>query len=879
MPNITFYIPGDPASEFQAPLEKGVITVGRVEGNDIVLPTGEISRRHVRIGLKDGRVFVEDMGSSNGTFVNAQKIGGQVLLGPNDVARIGPWEFKLAVAGAARGQAPAPAVADGLMATKAGKAQGVAAAKPTAPHAAPAARPGFVLLIRDKRTRQETEQPLPEGETILGRVAPANVVLPSDGVSRRHLSLTRTGDLVVMRDLGSSNGTFVNGHRIPECSLGPQDVVEVGDYEILAGPERGAPAAVVASAVVEKARSAGAAAVALGDASSVRARARKPGSRTFLIKEGEQSREILSPAITVGRMKENDIVLLTDLASRHHASLSAAGDKLKLVDPGSSNGTYVNDKLVSECMIGDGAEIIIGDFVLQIGITAEAYVVEVKSISERRADPLDSATDPLDQGIRVESVRLSNKDLRNVPVLDALDPELLNKLVPLSQVGAVPPGQPVYFPGRISDKLYVVISGRVDEVHTSEKGQKRVLTSYGPGDFFGDSTVTSGGAGNVACVTAQQTVLLGVPRDEITKYQKRCKPFAKILDERYREKALESHLKEIGLFRSVDAAAIKDLMQKAKLHSFSKNDVIIKEGDEGDSFYLVRSGYCKIHKAKKAEQQKKKGKEDFASFGHKLADGTSAEGEQILAYVRAGTYFGEQAIMTGQPRAASVTAMTEVELVQIMKEDFQPLLDRFPEIGVEIRKTLEVRQLKAIEASESTFYGRMMDFVVEQGVISTSNILVVDLHKCIRCDDCIRACTAHHGQSRFTMKGVRFDNLLIVSSCRNCQNPECLIGCPTGNITRDLNGEIHFADKCIGCSNCARRCPYGDIIMVESKDHAYKEQKNAPLGEVSEKRPQKIATKCDLCREYEYQACVVSCPTGAAMRVDPASFFKRVASS
>ena len=871
MPSIVISLASDPASATVFPLDSGVLTVGRVEGVDIVLPSGEISRRHARIGVKDGRVVVEDLGSSNGTLINGARITGQRVLGPGDVASIGPYELRVEAPEAAVEPSPVPPVGPPL-----GREESTHAPDPAAP---------VVVRIVDVATGRTEERPLPDGATVtFGRTEGADVVLATDGVSRRHFSLERQGELVVMRDLGSSNGTFVNGHRLAECSLGPADVVEVGGQRIQVAPlhvpapvAAARPPAASAIEMVSQARSAGAAALALGDSAASRGRSTRRGQRSFVVREGESQRELLSPAITIGRMKENDIVLLTDLASRHHASLSSAGDRLKLVDHGSSNGTYVDDKQVSECYVGDGAEITIGTFALRVQVTADSYVIDARFIGEHLVEAVDRATDPLDQEVRVEAVRLSNKDLRKVPVLDALDPTLLNKIVPLCQVGRVGGGQPVYFPGRISDKLYVVISGRVDEVLVEPSGARRALTSYGPGDFFGDSSVTSGGAGNVACVTAVETVLLGVPREEITKAKKKCKPFAKILDERYRERALESHLREIGLFHDVSKADMAALLLHAQLLSFTKNDAIIKEGDAGDSIYLMRSGYCKIHKAKKGEAPKKKGKDDFAQFGLRQADGTQ-EGEQILAYLRAGTYFGEQALMTGEPRAASVTAMTEVEVVQIMKEDFEPLVVRYPAIAAEIKKTVEVRQLKAIEASESTFYGRMMDFVVEQGVIATSNILVVDLHKCIRCDDCIRACAAHHGQSRFTMKGVKFDNLLIVSSCRNCSNPECLIGCPTGNITRDLNGEIHFADRCIGCSNCARRCPYGDIIMVESNDKAYKEQRHAPLGELSNKRPQKVATKCDLCREYEYQACVISCPTGAAMRVDPASFFKRVAS-
>ena len=91
-------------------------------------------------------------------------------------------------------------------------------------------------------------------------------------------------------------------------------------------------------------------------------------------------------------------------------------------------------------------------------------------------------------------------------------------------------------------------------------------------------------------------------------------------------------------------------------------------------------------------------------------------------------------------------------------------------------------------------------------------------------------------------------------------------------------------DNCIGCGNCATNCPYGVIQMaaVEST-----QRPNLFLrllfgwGEAGDtKRPsessdQKVAVKCDLCRELQadgnelHAACVASCPTGAIVRVDP----------
>lgn len=73
-----------------------VITIGRSGENDVVINDPHASRHHVQIiQHDDGHYSLSDFGSTNGTFVNGQKISGEVLLRENDVVRIGnttiPW--------------------------------------------------------------------------------------------------------------------------------------------------------------------------------------------------------------------------------------------------------------------------------------------------------------------------------------------------------------------------------------------------------------------------------------------------------------------------------------------------------------------------------------------------------------------------------------------------------------------------------------------------------------------------------------------------------------------------------------------------------------------------------------------------------------------
>lgn len=74
---------------------KGEITIGRVQGNDIILPKGNVSKRHSRIVLKDNRYIVVDLKSTNGTYVNGRKITSPLVIRPNDKIYIGDFILTL----------------------------------------------------------------------------------------------------------------------------------------------------------------------------------------------------------------------------------------------------------------------------------------------------------------------------------------------------------------------------------------------------------------------------------------------------------------------------------------------------------------------------------------------------------------------------------------------------------------------------------------------------------------------------------------------------------------------------------------------------------------------------------------------------------------
>jgi Fe-S-cluster-containing hydrogenase component 2 len=145
--------------------------------------------------------------------------------------------------------------------------------------------------------------------------------------------------------------------------------------------------------------------------------------------------------------------------------------------------------------------------------------------------------------------------------------------------------------------------------------------------------------------------------------------------------------------------------------------------------------------------------------------------------------------------------------------------------------------------------------------------MVIDLQHCTKCNKCVEACeAAHDGNARFARAGVSFEQMQFTQACMHCADPVCMIGCPTGAISRDeATGNIAIEEPlCIGCGICASHCPYDSIRMVTVRDGqgiAYRDEKtNESI---------KKATKCDSCSHLTFgPACVRACPNNALIRID-----------
>ena len=96
-------------AERRETFDRTEINVGRVQGNDLMLPKGNVSKRHARLLFRDGRFIVTDLKSTNGTYVNGRKIAQATIVREGDKIYIGDFVLRIEPVGASGNQAaPTP---------------------------------------------------------------------------------------------------------------------------------------------------------------------------------------------------------------------------------------------------------------------------------------------------------------------------------------------------------------------------------------------------------------------------------------------------------------------------------------------------------------------------------------------------------------------------------------------------------------------------------------------------------------------------------------------------------------------------------------------------------------------------------------------------
>jgi pSer/pThr/pTyr-binding forkhead associated (FHA) protein len=221
--------------------------LGRDATAEIVIGSPDASRRHAEIVSRPDGDVVVDL-SANGTFVNGARISGRHQLKALDVIRIGAEEFRYYPPQRSAGPPPAAGAQFRLSDTLVGLPR---APIPT-PRPAPASRPLATMLVKSgslKGQRFAVKSPVIN----IGRADYNDVQLPDPSISSTHVKLQLREGVWSLTDLGSTNGTTVDGEKAEDdMPLSPGALLKLGDVSLSFEPHDEAPARLDRTALLTK---------------------------------------------------------------------------------------------------------------------------------------------------------------------------------------------------------------------------------------------------------------------------------------------------------------------------------------------------------------------------------------------------------------------------------------------------------------------------------------------------------------------------------------------------------------------------------------------------------------------------------------------------
>jgi Fe-S-cluster-containing dehydrogenase component/CRP-like cAMP-binding protein len=396
----------------------------------------------------------------------------------------------------------------------------------------------------------------------------------------------------------------------------------------------------------------------------------------------------------------------------------------------------------------------------------------------------------------------------------------------------------------------------------------------GVGELFGEIAALSRTPRTATVFAEVHATLLEIRWQGLRDIMRRTPAIREHVEQLYRENSLRVHLRETPLLMDLPTEALEKVVAATVFESHGNFDwytdfgpdrrrdaakdiaaepLIAAEGDRPTGLYLIRSGFARLSQR----------------HGH---------GHRTLAYLGKGQVFGlaelVQSYEAGDdvPLQNSLRAVGYVDVLRIPREVvFEAVFPNCKLKNFDDRSHSAVRNPKsAIDRDQLPFIDSgLLEFLADHRFLNGTQTMLINLDRCTRCDDCVRACAATHDNNpRFIRQGPKHNNLMVANACMHCIDPVCMIGCPTGAIARDAeSGTVRINDRtCIGCSTCANSCPYEAIRMVEIHEPG-----GALLVDAASQQPLLKATKCDFCAgQLTGPACQNACPHDALARLDMA---------
>ncbi len=258
--------------------------------------------------------------------------------------------------------------------------------------------------------------------------------------------------------------------------------------------------------------------------------------------------------------------------------------------------------------------------------------------------------DPLDRSISF---------LSSVPLFRGLQREFIGAVAKVTESVNFSAQQICLQEGARSDCLFVVFSGAVRVIPRGTEASKNAAVDLGHGACIGEVGFLTGDKRSATVTTLEESCLVRLSREAFDALTQQFPHETAEVTNRIvlgaRKVHLSSALRRSELFGAVDPEVLKDLEAELELVNLASGQILFRRGEQGDAMYLIIAGRLRVVLE-------------------------SSDTEKVLAELHPGDTFGEMAVLTSEPRSATVYAFRDTQLASLSRHGFQRLLKKYPDV-------------------------------------------------------------------------------------------------------------------------------------------------------------------------------------------------------
>lgn len=263
--------------------------------------------------------------------------------------------------------------------------------------------------------------------------------------------------------------------------------------------------------------------------------------------------------------------------------------------------------------------------------------------------------------------------LEKTPLFSYLDESILSGLISKFEIVSYQLGDTIIREGDPGDSFYVIFNGRARVLGTGPDGGELTLITLSRGDFFGERALVKGEPRSATIRAATDIVLAKLSKDYFLASVEKDPEAKKFLDNYIEHEALHNFLRQFTVLSALNAKETKAWIDEMAPETFGEGEYVFRQGDVPDKFYVVIEGKADVIK--------------------------EGEGGGPLASVRGGEFFGELALLTKRPRAASIRASEPLKVLTLSKEKFEELVQKSGSLQKELSNTVALYHLDSLPES------------------------------------------------------------------------------------------------------------------------------------------------------------------------------------